>query len=103
MQNIKEKTNKYSLRTITVIFLYAEILDILTSFIGIKMGLTEKNPIVYALGWNMVILIKILGTIIIAIFLEKKKHMKYDIIFPIIAILPTAWNAFQFSLILIFS
>lgn len=80
------------MRRVTIYFIYAEILDLLTTIIGLGMGMVEGNPLVYKFGWNNVVLGKIFITIFIAIVLEKKKQQPVDILVPWIAILPVIWN-----------
>jgi hypothetical protein len=80
------------MRRTTLLFLCAETLDLLTTIIGLKMGMTEMNPLVYKFGWDAVIIFKIFATIIIAIVLQKKKYRKHDIIIPWLAFIPVIWN-----------
>lgn len=86
------------MRNVTIYFIFAETLDLITTMIGLRLGMTETNPLVYRYGWDAVILVKILITIGLSIVLEKKKEQPIDILLPWIAILPVIWNSLMIVL-----
>ena len=85
------------IRKVTFLFIYIEFLDILTTLIGINMGLWESNPLASS-SLGQFILLKLLFTILIVIVLEKKKPYPHDVLIPIFAVIPVIWNSFLFVL-----
>lgn len=81
------------MRRVVFYFICAEILDMATTIIGLRMGMVEQNPLVYSHGWDFVILLKIVITIFVAIILQIKKKQKTDIIIPWLAVSPAIWNS----------
>jgi hypothetical protein len=80
------------MRPVTYAFLYAEAFDFLTTGIALSIGCVEQNPMVAAIGWIPVILIKIGFATLVAWVLENRV-LKFDWIYPILAIAPVIWNA----------
>jgi hypothetical protein len=84
------------LRPVTYALLYAEAFDFLTTGIALTIGCIELNPLVNAIGWIPVIIMKITIVLGIAWFLELKsrKRVKALWIYPIVAAIPVVWNTF---------
>lgn len=86
------------MKKIIVIIILAEILDIITTVIGLRMGFVETNPLLAVLGWTSLSLIKILGTafialgLIVAYRLMPRYTIVVGIILIIIATLPVINN-----------
>lgn len=81
------------MRKVTIYFLIAEALDFITTYMAMKMGATELNPLLPILGWTWLIILK-LGMILgVAIILEKKSELWFDIAVPCIVTFFVAWNA----------
>jgi len=77
------------------IFILVELLDILTTGIGISMGLTEINPIGISLE---VLVTKLIVIFCVAEILHLKKRRKIDWVIPIVAGIPTTWNLLVISM-----
>ena len=80
------------------IFILVELLDILTTGIGISMGLTEINPIGISLE---VLVTKLIVIFCVAEILHLKKRRKIDWVIPIVAGMPVVWNIMIMSLELV--
>lgn len=79
-----------SVKRITAIFLLAELLDCLTTLIGVGlMGMTELNPL--SANWSLLIPLKMLGIGLVAGVLQWRGRGAYWII-PVIAGIPVLWN-----------
>lgn len=94
------KTKK--LRVVTILFICFEIFDVITTFIGLELGLTEANPIVNKIGMGAVLLIKFLVVIIGISILQKRKYLWLDVLVLIVVILPVVWNIMQLLLVFIY-
>ena len=77
------------------VFILVELLDILTTGIGISMGLTEINPIGISLE---VLVTKLIVIFCVAEILHLKKRRKIDWVIPIVAGIPVAWNVLMIGL-----
>lgn len=86
------------MRKVTIYFLLAEVLDLITTMVGLRLGMVELNPVFNKAEWEILFLIKIIGTIIVVIALERKKKQKIDVIFPIVALIPVLWNCLNLVL-----
>jgi len=82
------------MRKATFYFIIVEALDVLTTAIGLNIGLElyEVNPIVSHIGWPAMICLKIVITTVTAIILELKEERKIDMIFPCLFAIPPLWN-----------
>jgi len=79
------------------LFIIAEIMDIITTYISLSLGSVELNPIVIYLGWGWSFVIKIIATILIICFIQfllPKIYFwnKFGWIYPIIAFIPVVLN-----------
>lgn len=74
------------MRKITIFFILAELSDIFTAIIGLNVGCAELNP------FGTIFISKIIATIFVSLILEIKKPNKFDIVIPIIAVIPIPWN-----------
>lgn len=72
----------------------AECLDIITTAIGLSLGLYEGNPIMKQLSFQNILIFKILAISVGVFILQKINCGKIIIIFPIIAIIPVFWNLY---------
>jgi surface polysaccharide O-acyltransferase-like enzyme len=81
------------MRKATLYFIAAELLDVITTVLFISMGLWENNPLVERIGWINSILFKVFGTLLVVVFLEKKKERSIDWIFACIVFIPVLLNA----------
>jgi hypothetical protein len=86
------------MRRVTFYFLCAEVLDIITTIIGLRFGLVEINPLL-SFGWERLILFKLLAILMVTIILEKKRPSRYDIIIPCVAIISVIWNSIMLLMI----
>lgn len=90
----------HRLRATTIIFLIAEVLDVLTTLYAFAFfTAVEGNPIVNQIGWFSATLFKLAMVIAISWFLQADKPgycLKVDWIFPAMAAAPVLWNLFQF-------
>jgi len=89
------------MRKVTFYFLIAEALDILTTMIGLSLGLKEANPLL-RFGWGWVAFLKALSVIIVTIGLEKKKPRKYDMVVIFIVVPFIIWNTINIALAIIY-
>jgi hypothetical protein len=72
-------------------FLWAEILDITTTNIGVIYGLRETNFLLTP--WSLGIIIKILGIVIVAIIMQYIiPNRKFNIVIPILASIAIPYN-----------
>jgi hypothetical protein len=91
------------MRKTTFYFLCIEFLDIVTTFVGLRVGLWETNPLVANIGWGTFIVFKIILVLCVAVILQKKKVFWFDASVLLIALLPVVWNALNLVLVMIFS
>jgi len=87
------------MRKVTALFLIAEALDFVTTYIGLRMGLVEINPLLPYLGWGRLIFIKLFVVLLVAIVLQKKKETRWDIIIPLFLFLFVIWNTVNLILL----
>lgn len=81
------------MKTITSVFLLVELLDCLTTLIGVgSMGMIELNPL--SANWAILIPLKVIGIGLIAGVLQWRGKGAYWIV-PIAAGLPVLWNLFN--------
>lgn len=81
------------MRKITFYFLCIELLDILTTLVGLHIGLWETNMLLPHLGWANLMIFKICMVIIVAIILEKKKAYWFDVGVIVVSLPYLIWNA----------
>lgn len=86
------------MRRVVIYFLIAEILDFITTYIGISMGGIELNPLFPLLGWTWLIIFKLLSILIIVVVMQKKTETKFDILVPISITLFVVWNTINIVL-----
>lgn len=84
---------RFKLRNTVIFLLLFEILDGITTIVGLNMGFMELNPLVYRLGWSTVIILKVIITVGIAIVLQVKREHKLDYVIPCIAAIVPLWNS----------
>lgn len=83
------------MRSITKVFIAAEVLDLITTFIGLYYipGVAEGNPL-FKDAMSMIVA-KTLATFFVAWMLERYGgRSKIFWIVPIIAMIPVPWNIF---------
>jgi len=83
------------MKSVTIAFLIAELLDCMTTFIGLRMGMIEVNPICFSLG--LLITAKIVAIGIVATVLQVKRPHKLDWLVFAIAGLPVIWNVLNIT------
>ena len=77
-----------------IAFLLAELLDIIITLIGLRVGLMEGNPFLKLFALEWMITEKILLATLVALCMYKFDFKKWNWIFPIVAFLPVIWNIF---------
>jgi hypothetical protein len=82
---------KWGLKPVSWLFISAQILDIMTTVVGIEFfGAQELNP----LGFNFgTLALKVLVSIIVVVGLERFNFSRLVLVVPVVATLPVAWNA----------
>ena len=90
------------MRKVTFYFLIVEALDILTTVIGLSLGLKEGNLLLPIIGWGWLVFFKALSIIIVVIGLEKKKPQKYDILIILVIVPFVIWNIINIVSIIIY-
>ena len=76
----------------------AECLDIITTVMGMCLGLGEGNPFLKELVLFEILVFKIFSTFIVVLTVQKLNFGKWGWIFPIVAILPVFWNLYILAL-----
>jgi hypothetical protein len=93
---IPHPISKTALKPISKILLFAEGLDLLTTFAGLLFfpQLWEANPMLKLPGgWSTMILVKIAATLFVVIIFERvPKWSRMVWIVPCIAAIPVVWN-----------
>jgi hypothetical protein len=83
---------------IIALFVLAEILDCITTVIALHLGFVEANPLLPILGWGGMNVIKLLGTVLVVLFLiwtQKllpKLGFFYGVLITIVATAPVINN-----------
>lgn len=99
------EVNFHPIHKTTIVWIVAEIMDMITTLIGFTFfTAVEGNPIVGKIGWLSATLFKVAITLTGILFLQMDKSTilrKIDWIFPVVAIIPVAWNIFQLIKVLI--
>jgi len=72
----------------------AECLDVITTVMGMCLGLGEGNPFLRNLSFLNMWIFKISSTFLVAFVVQKLKFGKWGWIFPIVAIAPVFWNLY---------
>jgi hypothetical protein len=80
------------MRNVSIYLIIVEFLDILTTTIGLENGVKEINPFAVYMGFEKVLLVKILTTVFVIFVLEKKKPNKYDVLVPGVILFFVIWN-----------
>ena len=83
------------MKSIVVIFLILQLLDGITTAIGLRFGFVELNP----LEWDVLIPLKIIGAVGVAVVLRYKKPSRLDKWVVIVSSLPVAWNLLNLVLL----
>lgn len=87
------------LRLVVKLFLIVEALDVITTIIGLKLGLMETNPLyVYP---TLLFSLKIGLVGIVAIILQRVQFYSVYFVVPIVAGLVVPWNILNILLVLI--
>lgn len=84
------------LRPISKALILAELLDLLTTSVGIWMfpQISEANPMLMELGgWLPLLVTKLLATLFVVYILERIEKWSFLVwVVPLIAVLPVIWN-----------
>ena len=80
------------MRNVSIYLIIVEFLDILTTTIGLENGVKEINPFAVYMGFEKILLVKILTTVFVIFVLEKKKPNKYDVLVPGVILFFVIWN-----------
>jgi hypothetical protein len=80
------------LKSISMSFLWASIFDVLTTLIGLQLGIMEINIIVAKYGWLVASIAKIIGTGFCVYIFEKEENFWAFWIPVVIIWLAVAWN-----------
>jgi len=86
------------LKTVTILFILAEIFDIITTCVGLKIGLIEINPLF--MFPQALLFFKLLVTVFVSFCLESLPNKRIYYILPIVAWLPVFWNSLNIVLVL---
>lgn len=89
------------LKTISKIFIWGNIFDILITLFAVNNGAIELNIIVNHFGWLTVYIAKLLSTILTVYFLEKVNTRWFFWSLPVFIWLIVIWNALNTILILL--
>jgi hypothetical protein len=76
----------------------AECLDVITTVMGMCLGLGEGNPLLRELSFLNMLIFKISSTFLVAFVVQKLNFGKWGWIFSAIAILPVFWNLYILTL-----
>jgi hypothetical protein len=85
------------LKTVTTLFILAEFFDIITTYVGLNLGLIEMNPL-FKFPHTLIIF-KLLVTVLVSFCLEELPDRKIYYIFPIVAGIPVVWNLLNILLL----
>ena len=61
---------KFTLQPTTILLIFSQIADGITTIIFLNNGIAEANPLPHIWGWNNFILYKIGATLLLAFFME---------------------------------
>ena len=86
------------MRRVPIYFLCVEILDIITTIIGLRMGMEEINPMSTKFGLEVLFTYKIIMTLVVTVALQLKRKQKADIIVPLVAVVPIIFNCINLIL-----
>jgi hypothetical protein len=87
------------LKTVTILFILAEVFDIITTFVGLELGLIEINPLF--MFPQVLLFFKLLVTVFISFCLESLPNKRIYYTLPIVAWLPVFWNSLNIVLVLL--
>jgi len=80
------------MRKVTKSFIWASIFDVISTIFCLSQGCIEMNIVVNRYGWNIGIISKIIGTILVAYLLEKfGKHWVFWFV-PVLLWIVVVWN-----------
>jgi hypothetical protein len=77
----------------------AECLDVITTAMGLSLGLSEGNSLLNQFPIQTILLFKMFATLIAVTLIQKINFGKPIIILPIIAIAPVFWNLYMLCLV----
>jgi len=85
------------IKTSALLFIIAEILDMLTTYVSILLGGRELNPIVISVGWGWAMVIKIFAIVFVVYFIQFVLPKiivwnKFGWIYPSLAFIPVILN-----------
>jgi len=80
------------MKKITVSFIVANLLDVVSTALALTAGGVETNPIVSGYGWAIGILAKVLGVALVIAFLEMIETWWFFWAIPAIVWLAGVWN-----------
>ena len=82
------------MRPVTITFLAAEALDVLTTFVGLRLGFVELNPIY----WPQLVTLKVFAVVMVVAVLQVMPRRKIYWIVPAVAGLIVVWNVLNIVL-----
>lgn len=89
------------IKTTTLLILFGQAMDGLTTAIGLSMGGVELNPLVYQIGWGWVITIKVIVAIasMFAVqYIFSKKWMEWALVIASCLMVP--WNMLNLAFLI---
>lgn len=90
------------IKKVTLVFVILEILDIITTIIGIRyFGYSEINPLARVLGLNGLFVLKVVVIIFIAVFMQVKNLKWVNVVVIGIISLPVIWNSIKIVSVLV--
>jgi len=100
---VLENTKRRFLKPITLSFIFANIVDLVSTVIALSLGhyAIEKNIIVNSIGWEFTIIFKIFAVIFWSWFFEKFWIPKFFWIAPAIVWLVSLWNTIMIFVLLL--
>lgn len=90
------------IKTTVLLILLGQIIDAITTAVGLSIGGVELNPLVYQIGWGWVITIKILVAIasMFAVqYIFSKKWMEWALVIASCVIVP--WNLLNLAFLIV--
>ena len=90
------------IKTTVLLILLGQIIDAITTAVGLSIGGVELNPLVYQLGWGWVIAIKVL-VVLFSMFavqyIFSKKWMEWAVVISSCMVVP--WNLLNLAFLII--
>lgn len=89
------------IKTTVLLIFFGQVMDGLTTAIGLSMGGVELNPLVYQIGWGWVITIKILvalASMFAVQYIFSKRWMEWALVIASCMMVP--WNMLNLAFLI---